>query len=89
MIKGYAGGRPENPVCHPVDKPALNEKQMVCCFEQVLLAEIDENAIFMLIFIRVFLHLSVKISEKYALKHFFNKLVTKLTVKNKKNEKVR
>ena len=31
MIKGYARGKPENPVCHPFDKPALNEKQMVCC----------------------------------------------------------
>ena len=33
MIKGYARGKPENPVCHPVDKPALNEKQMACCVE--------------------------------------------------------
>ena len=46
----------------------------------MLLAEIDENAIFKLIFIRVFLHIIVEIGEKYALKHFFNQFEAKLTV---------
>ena len=55
----------------------------------VLLVEIDENAIFKLIFFVFFLHIIVEIGETYALKHFCNQLKAKLTVINRKSEKMR